>query len=265
MEITPLKSIIITLIGTLTIYSLTKIDLDSFPFSFIILSSKETERSIDKMCSNSELDLVEFYKSTGPNYNFTTPDGDGAFDEIAKKLFTDSSSLGGEDLVNFIFKSSLVIFLVLFVILIILWIPFTCCICCKCCLCIPKCILKYSRIFAYICFLFCVVILVLCFIGYYKNSSIFHGIYGLMCSLLKIGHHLINGDDYKVKPFWSGVTTIIDKLGNTTKNISTLLVLATKITGNLTEIDDLLNNMDNDLSNEYDIRVKEKKKYFHHI
>jgi hypothetical protein len=76
-----------------------------------------------------------------------------------------------------------------------------------------------------------------------------------MCSLLKIGHHLINGDDYKVKPYWSGVTTIIDKLGNTTKNISSLLVLVSEITGNLTQIDDLLDNMDNDLSNEYDKRV----------
>ena len=99
MEITPLKSIIITLIGTLTIYSLTKIDfLDNFPFSFRFLASKNSEQSLDKMCSNSELDLVEFYKTTGPNYNFNVSDGSETFDEIAKKLFTDPSSIGGDDI-----------------------------------------------------------------------------------------------------------------------------------------------------------------------
>ena len=251
---TPSKSIIITLFGTLAIYSLIKIDfLDNF--SFLLFSSTETEKSIDQMCSNSELDLVEFYKTTGPNYNFQTPDGDDTFNKLAKKLYSDSSSIGMGDITSFLFKSTLVIFFVLFVILVILWIPFTCCICCKCCICIPKRILKYSKIFAYICFLFCVAILVLCFIGYFKNSSIFHGIYGFMCSLLKFGHHLLNGDDYKVKPYWSGITSIIDKLGNTTRNISNLFVLAGDITGNLTVIDDLFNNMNNDLSYEYDIRV----------
>ena len=84
---TPFNSIIITLIGTLAIYSFTKIDfLDNFPFSFRFLASKDTEKSIDKMCSNSELDLVEFYKTTGPNYNFNVSDGSETFDEIAKKL-----------------------------------------------------------------------------------------------------------------------------------------------------------------------------------
>ena len=253
---TPLKSIIITLIGTLAIYSLTKINfLENFPFSILLFSSKETEKSIDSMCSNSELDLVEFYKTTGPNYNFATPGGSDTFNELAQKLFTNSSSIEMGDIASFMFKSSLVFFPVLFIILIILWIPFTCCICCKCCICIPKRILKCSSIFAYICFIFCVAILVLCFIGYFKNSSIFHGLYGFMCSLLKFGHHLLNGDDYKVKPYWSGVTPIIDILSNTTKNISNLFVLAKDMTGNLTVIDDLFKDMNNDLSYEYDIRV----------
>ena len=253
---TPFKGIIITLIGTLAIYALSKIDfLDNFPFSFRFLVSKDTEKSIEKMCSNSELDLVEFYKTTGPNYNYTIPQDSESSDEIAKKLFTDPSSIGGDDIKNFIFKSSLVTFLVLFAILVILWIPFTCCICCKCCLCIPKGVLKCSRCFTYICFLFCIVILGLCFSGYYKNSSVIHGIYGLVCSLLKIGHHLLNGDDYKVKPYWSGVTPIIDILSNTTKNISNLFVLAKDMTGNLTVIDDLFKDMNNDLSYEYDFRV----------
>ena len=253
---TPSKSIIITLIGALSIYSLTKINFqDNFPFSILLFSSKETEKSIDSMCSNSELDLVEFYKTTGPNYNFNTPGGSDIFNELAQKLFTNSSSIEFGDITSFMFKSSLVIFLVLFIILIILWIPFICCICCKCCICIPKRILKCSSIFAYICFIFCVAILVLCFIGYFKNSSIFHGIYGFMCSLLKLGHHLLNGDDYKVKPYWSGVTPIIDILGNTTKNISNLFVLAKDMTGNLTVIDDLFKDMNNDLSYEYDFRV----------
>ena len=253
---TPSKSIIITLIGALSIYSLTKINFqDNFPFSILLFSSKETEKSIDSMCSNSELDLVDFYKTTGPNYNFNTPGGSDIFNELAQKLFTNSSSIEFGDITSFMFKSSLVIFLVLFIILIILWIPFICCICCKCCICIPKRILKCSSIFAYICFIFCVAILVLCFIGYFKNSSIFHGIYGFMCSLLKLGHHLLNGDDYKVKPYWSGVTPIIDILSNTTKNISNLFVLAKDMTGNLTVIDDLFKDMNNDLSYEYDFRV----------
>ena len=90
---TPSKSIIITLIGALSIYSLTKINFqDNFPFSILLFSSKETEKSIDSMCSNSELDLVEFYKTTGPNYNYTIPQDSESSDEIAKKLFTDPSS-----------------------------------------------------------------------------------------------------------------------------------------------------------------------------
>ena len=247
----PSKGIIITIVGTLAIYSLTKIDFISFSF----LTSKETEKSIEKVCSNSGSDLVEFYKTTCPDYNFSTPNGDENFDGIAKILLTDPSSIGLSDIRNFIFKSSLVTFIILFVILIILWIPFTCCICCKCCLCISNRILKCSKLFTYICFLICVVILILCFSGYYKNSSVVHGIYGLVCSLLKFGHHLMNGDDYKVRPYWSGVTSIIKKLTNTTKNITNLLVLVSETNGNLSIINDLLNNMNNDLSNEYDIRV----------
>ena len=256
---TPFQSIIITLIGTLAIYSLTKVDfLDNFPFSFRFLGSKETEKSIENMCSNSEFDLVEFYKTTGPNYTFSIPVENDNLDDIAKKLFKDPSSIGGDDIKDFIFKSSLIAFIILFIILLILWIPFTCCICCKKCICIPKRILRCSRCFTYICFLFCIIILGLCFSGYYKNSSVIHGIYGLACSLLKIGHHLLNGDDYKVTPYWSGVTTIINQLTNITKNISTLLVLASETNGNLAIINDLLNTMDHNLSNEYDIRVNSR-------
>jgi len=55
-----------------------------------------------------------------------------------------------------------------------------------------------------------------CVIGYTKNKNIIEGIYGLGCSVLKLEDHIVHGDEYvKQKPYWIGITPLVDKLTST--------------------------------------------------
>lgn len=159
---------------------------------------------------------------------------------------------------NFLFNNPTTIFiLVLFILLVILWFPFICCVCCKKCLCVPKILLKHSKYFTIGCILLCLAICIICLVGYFKNSNIFHGKFGLGCSVLKIGFHLIDGDEYKVKPYWSGITSITDKLNNTKTNIVNLLEITPNMNKEIILVNQKFIKFENNLVNEYNIRYEE--------
>ena len=190
-----LQGITIAFLTTLAIYTLIKNEIMSFPegFSLRFLFFKSSKDSIDKMCSKSSSDLVQFYKQTEPGYNYIPPEGSETLVKIAKDLISGSSdSIGGEQIKDYFFENATTIFvLVLFIFLILFWIPFCSCICCKCCLCAPQLLMKYAKFILYACLLLCLAIVIVCIIGFTQNTSILNGVYGFGSSLLKIGHHFL--------------------------------------------------------------------------
>ena len=248
MKTKVLNILFITFFTSLSIYTIVKSDFFerlnlSFYFSLNFLSSKEIEKSI--------LQLIEFYKNAGLDYKYNPPKGSEEFNSLAEDIFSDEDVKWIKEIFT---RPITIFFFILIIFLIIAWIPFCCCICCKCCLCTPEKILKYSKIFAYICFAICLAILISCLVGYKKNSNILHGIFSLGCSVLKIGHHLIAGDDYKVKPYWSGITPIVTILNETKLNISNLLFVVKETNERKKEVDNIFLSFSYDLYQEYHIR-----------
>ena len=253
--------IIFTFITTLVIFSLVKknnIGEISFPksFSFRFLSNRSTEEITEYMCSKSSLDLVDFYKKTGPDYELDISDGSNVMNEIVKTVITNSSGIEniGIDQVKEYFSNSTkyIILLIAFIIFTILWTPYCFCVCCRCCLCCPDCCLKCPKLFTFSGIVLCALVLVNCFIGYSENGSIVNGVYGLGCSFLKIEQHLIKGDEFtKDKPYWIGINTIISKLKETSYNISTLGTKTQNIQKQLNSINELFAIFSKNLTNEY--------------
>ena len=253
--------IIFTFITTLVIFSLVKknnIGEISFPksFSFRFLSNRSTEEITEYMCSKSSLDLVDFYKKTGPDYELDISNGSNVMNEIVKAVITNSSGIEniGIDQVKEYFSNSTkyIILLIAFIIFTILWTPYCFCVCCRCCLCCPDCCLKCPKLFTFSGIVLCALVLVNCFIGYSENGSIVNGVYGLGCSFLKIEQHLIKGDEFtKDKPYWIGINPIISKLKETSYNISTLGTKTQNIQKQLNSINELFAIFSKNLTNEY--------------
>jgi hypothetical protein len=101
------------------------------------------------------------------------------------------------------------------------------------------------------------VIFIISFIGYTDNSSIVQGIFGFGCSFLKLIHHIINGDDYKVKPYWSGVLPIVSKLNKTMSNITKLASIVSDTSDNIKNIRQTFGVFYSNLKSDYE----EKEKY----
>ena len=253
--------IIFTFITTLVIFSLVKknnIGEISFPksFSFRFLSNRSTEELTEYMCSKSSLDLVDFYKKTGPDYELDISNGSSVMNEIVKDVITNSSGTEnlGIDQVKEYFSNNpkYILLLIAFIIFSLLWTPYCFCVCCKCCLCCPNCCLKCPKLFIFSGIALCAFVLVNCFIGYSENGSIVNGVYGLGCSFLKIEQHLIKGDEFtKDKPYWVGINTIISKLNETSYNISTLGTKTQNIQKQLNSINELFVTFSKNLDNEY--------------
>ena len=264
-----LQAIFYTLIGSLVIFTFVKNNISEkipFPKSFSLrfLSNKTTEEITYEMCSNSSEDLIDFYKQNGPNYNFEPPSSSSTINKILKDFVNSRSSptIGEEEVKEYFSKSSGYIFIfVLIILLVILWIPYTVCICCKCCKCIPKFCLSCPNIMIIGAIILCGLVLINCFIGYSKNSSILNGIYGLGCSVLKIEQHLINGDDYKSeKPYWAGINEIANKLEETRNEISSLEDKTNKVKSQLNDIEPIFADFAQNLTIEFDTRVNQKLK-----
>jgi hypothetical protein len=90
------------------------------------------------------------------------------------------------------------------------------------------------------------------FIGYSKNTNVLNGIFGLGCSALKIEDHIVNGDDYNLtKPYWVGLTYIIEKLSLTEKEISKVISNYGRINQELHNTESLFDDINKDLNNEW--------------
>ena len=264
-----LQAILYTLIGTLLIFTFVKNNISekipfSKPNSLRFLSNKTTEEITYEMCSNSSDDLIDFYQKNGPNYTFEPPSGSETINKILKELIKSPTTvkIGVEDAKQYISNSPGYIFiLVLIILLIILWIPYTICVCCKCCKCVPDVCLKCPNIMIFGAIILCGLVLINCFIGYSENSNILNGIYGLGCSALKIEQHLIKGDDYKSeKPYWAGINEIVNKLDETSNEISTLKDKTDEVKSQLKKIEPSFSDFVQNLTNEYDSRKGQKLK-----
>lgn len=241
MGIKPLHGLLIAFICSLVIYAVIKNDVLDFSFSKFLsfINSDEINKSIEKICSKSSPDLVEFYRTQGPYYKAKLVDGEGTefFRSISENLFLGKEVDWPSQIIKFFSQNrSLILIFVLIIILFLFWWPFVCCVCCKLCICFPRSITKHHRFFSILCLVLCLAILIISFIGFTDNSSIVQGIFGFGCSFLKLIHHIINGDDYKVKPYWSGILPIASKLDVTMSNI-------TKLESIVSETNDNINNL----------------------
>ena len=250
-----LNGLLIAFIGSLAIYAVIKYDMLNFSLlKLLSFGAEETNKSIEKMCDKSSQDLVDFYRNQGPDYKFTIKEeGNLDFNTISKQLFS------GEQVnwlthikESFFGNGSLIFLLILLIALVILWIPYICCVCCKLCLCFPECLTKKYKLFTIICIVLCLVTLIICFIGYTENSSIVHGIFGFGCSFLKLYYHIIYGDEYKVQPYWSGITPIISTLNMTRENITKFATLVSDVNENVRIIRNTVEKFSTNLTTDYE-------------
>ena len=259
MKRTTFYGLLMTFIGSLVIYAIIKNDLLESPLTKILrfLGAEETNKSIDKICSKSSKNLVEFYKKTGPNYRYNIDNkGSKTILKITDHLFTDPDKIEwGSEIFNFIFENGTLVFLfVLLILLVLLMIPFTCCICCRVCICIPKGCLANYRYYIFACLLLCLGVIIACCVGFSKNTGLSHGVYGFLCSFLKIGHHILNGDDYREQPYWSGLTPIVGKLNDTIVNISNLAAIVDDTNTKFNNLQEIFINFNKSIDEEYEFR-----------
>ena len=258
------QGLIIAFLGTLLIFSIVKTDIYEKIPNLRLLSNRTVSEIRDDMCSRSSSDLLDFYKKTGPNYEYESLNNNEVVKRIIKDFINDpssSSNINQDDLKEYFKNSSLYIFiLILFIFLVILWIPYILCVCCKCCFCIPDSCLKCPKFYVFICLGICALTLINCFIGYSENGNIVDGIYGLGCTILKVEQHLVEGDEYKsVKPYWMGLQPIMDKLEETSKNISSLQGDAEELQIKFNqEVTPLCDSFHEDLNKEYNLRKETK-------
>ena len=252
------QGLLCSFIVTLAIYSIIKSDiLEQFHFSEFIslrlLASEATDESLNKMCSKSSLNLIEFYKTTPPNYEYKVPTGSETLNKLAEGFMKGSNKFELGIIRSYFFENGLTIFvLVLFIFLIIFWIPFCACICCKGCLCVPQIFLKNIKFFFIGCLIVCLVICIVCFIGFAQNNSILSGIYGFGCAILKLTRHLIYGDEYTLKkPYWTGLDPILKKFEQTKENISDLFNKTIDLKDDLSEINMLFDDLEENLIKEF--------------
>ena len=260
-----IQGLLFSLLATLAVYAIIKSDIlqkisFSYIFSLRFLVGEVTDESINAMCSKSSLNLVDFYKTTPPNYDYKVPSGSETLNKLAEDLMKGNTNFDISLVKDYFFENGRTIFvLVLFIFLIIFWIPFCSCICCKLCLCVPEVMFKYIKFIFIGCLVVCLVICIVCFIGFAQNNSLFSGIYGFGCSLLKITRHLILGDEYTLqKPYWSGLKPILDKLDQTKHNISELFDKTIDLNQNFSNLNNIFNNLRDDLFSEFSTRNETK-------
>ena len=93
-----IQGLLLSLLATLAVYAIIKSDiLQKIPFSYIFslrfLVGEATDESINKMCSKSSLNLVDFYKTTPPNYDYKVPSGSETLNKLANTYLALKESL----------------------------------------------------------------------------------------------------------------------------------------------------------------------------
>ena len=262
-EITTTKLFLYTVFATVTIFALMKTDYSPNQLPNQIISrllgkkssSKSPEEILHDSCGKSPSNLESFYSENDPNYTFTPGEGDSFINELLKKLVNGKSKieLGFTEILQYGLRNFLyIVLLVLFVLLILFWIPYIFCACTRRCCCVSKsCSDKMKMLFC-MAILFSGGVIACCVIGYTKNKNIIEGIYGLGCSVLKLEDHIVHGDEYvKQKPYWIGITPLVDKLTSTSYEIKDIGYKSKNIESSFNATEKLFNTFKDNLEKEY--------------
>ena len=267
MKFTSTNILIFTLVSTLLIFSF--IQLDIFPKEKIIdpiitrlLAGKSFDEMMHDMCRKSADDLGNFYKNKEPDYTFTPEGKSQLVNDLLLKYAngTQSVQIGKDEIFAYLKENIFfIVIAVLLGLLIICWIPFIVCVCTKRCCCVSEGCSGNLNAFLIISILLSAGVMVCCFIGYSKNTNVLHGIFGLGCSVLKMEDHIVRGDEYNlIKPYWLGLSYIVEKLKLTEREISKISGSYDKVNEELQDTDLLFDVTKNDLIVEWEDKRTKK-------
>ena len=220
---------IFTLVSSLLIFSLIQLDISPKekiidPIIARLLASRSFDEIMHDMCQKSSDDLGNFYKEQEPIYNFNPEGKSQIINDFLIKVVNGSKGfeLGKDEILGYLKENIFfIVIAVLLGLLIVFWIPFIICVCTKRCCCVSESCSGNINVFLILTIIASGGVIICSIIGYTKNTNILHGIFGLGCSILKMENHIVRGDEYnKVKPYWLGLTHIVDKLKLTEKEIS---------------------------------------------
>ena len=229
MKFTPRNIFIFTLVSSLLIFSLIQLDISPKekiidPIIARLLASRSFDEIMHDMCQKSSDDLGNFYKEQEPIYNFNPEGKSQIINDFLIKVVNGSKGfeLGKDEILGYLKENIFfIVIAVLLGLLIVFWIPFIICVCTKRCCCVSESCSGNINVFLILTIIASGGVIICSIIGYTKNTNILHGIFGLGCSILKMENHIVRGDEYnKVKPYWLGLTHIVDKLKLTEKEIS---------------------------------------------
>ena len=112
---------------------------------------------------------------------------------------------------------------------------------------VPKKI-ENKKIYIFIAILvFTLAVILLSVIAYIENNNVFEGLYNILCSIVKIKDHLINGDIFENGISWIGINKINKKIERATNEIFSFKkfqkAYISDINDKISFIDDLKNNI----------------------
>ena len=267
MKFTSTNILIFTLVSTLLIFSFIQLDISPKekiidPIITRLLAGKSFDEMMHDMCEKSSDDLGNFYKNKEPDYTFTPEGKSQLVNDLLLKYAngTQSVQIGKDEIFAYLKENIFfIVIAVLLGLLIICWIPFIVCVCTKRCCCVSEGCSGNLNAFLIISILLSAGVMVCCFIGYSKNTNVLHGIFGLGCSVLKMEDHIVRGDEYNlIKPYWLGLSYIVEKLKLTEREISKISSSYDKVNEDLQDTDQLFDVTKNDLIVEWEDKRTKK-------
>ena len=267
MKFTSRNIFIFTLVSSLLIFSFIQLDISPKekiidPIIARLLSSRSFDEMMHDMCGKSSDDLESFYKDQEPIYDFQPEGKSQIINDLFIKLVNGSKSfeLGKDEILGYLKENIFfIVIAVLLGLLIILWIPFIICVSTKRCCCVSEGCSGNINVFLILTIIASGGVMFCSIIGYTKNTNILHGIFGLGCSILKMENHIVKGDEYnKVKPYWLGLSYIVDKLKLTEKEISKISGRYDDIYADLEETDGLFDKIKGELDEEWNDKQNKK-------
>ena len=267
MKFTSRNIFIFTLVSSLLIFSFIQLDISPKekiidPIIARLLSSRSFDEMMHDMCGKSSDDLESFYKDQEPIYDFQPEGKSQIINDLFIKLVNGSKSfeLGKDEILGYLKENIFfIVIAVLLGLLIVLWIPFIICVSTKRCCCVSEGCSGNINVFLILTIIASGGVIFCSIIGYTKNTNILHGIFGLGCSILKMENHIVKGDEYnKVKPYWLGLSYIVDKLKLTEKEISKISGRYDDIYADLEETDGLFDKIKGELDEEWSDKQNKK-------
>ena len=267
MKFTSSNILIFTLVSTFLIFSLIQLDISPKekiidPIISRLLLSKSFDEMMYDMCGKSSDDLGKFYKNKQPDYTFTPEGKSQLVNDLVLKFVngTQSVQIGKDEILAYLKENIFfIVIAVLLGILIICWIPFIICVSTKRCCCVNEGCAGNLNAFLIISIFLSGGVMVCCFIGYSKNTNVLNGIFGLGCSVLRMEDHIVRGDEYNLtKPYWLGLSYIVEKLKLTEREISKISGGYDKVNEELQDTEQLFDTTKNGLIVEWNDKKTKK-------